>query len=595
MNRFGIHWAFIDQNWYWFIIIPVILFLFMLSSKKRAQVLNLLVHSPKIQFKRPRNRPLKNFLFILGLFFVLVAYMGPQWGQKPHVVKAEGLDICFAIDLSRSMLVEDMSPNRLTQIKNQLAIFLPKLTGDRVTIAAFAGTGYVVAPLSSDYAAIQDFIEPLEPDFISDQSTRISAALDSCAEGLQVKNVKNYSEIEEDAAKVIVLLSDGEDTVEENKFSVEQSKKLNIPIFSMAIGTEEGGPVPVYDGNGNVAYYLKNGSEPVLSRLKDKALKELADETGAKVFYASNGIKAWDQFKDSLNDFQRKTQEAGFLLDWEHRYQIFLLIAFIILLLEFMISEIKMKIRWLPFLLFFIFSNSGFSQISELPKVFYNNRAVGENQEEKFTDAKNNFGKALEENPADLNVQFNWATNQLNALKKAPLAKNEKRSEEEIKDIVETLENVAKNTSDDMLKKEAQYQIAQAYELTEDKKKAIEHYYRSIQGMENEELDLKSQNNLARLLEDPQQQQQGEGDGQGGQGQGGNNQGDENKKISQDKQESKYKGTDYSEQEVKKILQSVSSEEKDVQRRKARGEAKKNERAQQQNGEDGQGIRAPQY
>lgn len=298
MNSMGIHWAFVDQYWYWLLAIPFILFLFYLSAKKRREVLELLVHTPRAQFKRPQNRKVKNILFIIGLLFVIISYLGPQWGQKPHVVKAEGLDICFALDLSKSMLVEDVSPNRLSQIKNQLMIFLPKLTGDRVSIVAFAGSGYVVAPLSSDYLAIQDFVEPLEPDFISDQSTRLSVALDTCAEALKVKGIKDYSEIEEEAAKVIVLLSDGEDTVDEGKFSIEQSKKLKIPVFSIAIGTEEGGPVPVYDSNRNVVNYLKNGSEPVLSQIKDTALKQLAEESGGKVFYASNGVSVWDDLEN---------------------------------------------------------------------------------------------------------------------------------------------------------------------------------------------------------------------------------------------------------------------------------------------------------
>ena len=331
--NWGVYLAY-PERWPLFLLIIAVVGLIARSAKFRAQILRGMGIERPEQLDRtglqvPRNRRLKNILYVSGLAILALACLGPQWGQKEHAVRAEGLDICFALDLSNSMLAEDMSPNRLEQSKNQLSIFLQRLGGDRAAIAGFAGSGFVAAPLSVDHASLVNFLEPLNPTFVSDHSTNLGAGVDACMTALELDKVRSRDEISDAAAKLVVLVSDGEDTVEDSNEAIARAEKLGVPVYAMAVGTTKGAPIPVRDERGELLRYVKEpgATEVVVSKLLDQGLKDLAKKTGGKVFYAASGVEAWNNFEKAIANYKRDSKDAGTKLDREDRFQWPLLLA----------------------------------------------------------------------------------------------------------------------------------------------------------------------------------------------------------------------------------------------------------------------------
>lgn len=334
------------ERMFWLLGVVVVGILIWVVNTKRRQLLSRwnLVRDDAPAFARPVNRRLKTVLYILGLICVVLAYMGPQWGQKEQSLKTEGLDICIALDLSRSMLAEDILPSRLEQAKNQLTAFLPKLGGDRVALVAFAGTSYIVSPLTSDYSALINYLSPLDPSFISNQSTSIDSGISSCLRALKIPDNATPESLEWEASKLIAVVTDGEDTADDDSNPlIDRVKSLGIPIFSIALGTKDGGRIPVRDEQNQLRSYLGDPStgKPAITKLLDESLKKMAVATDGQVFYAENGLIAWEDFYQATKKFKRSAQDAGSKFTKEHRFQLPLAIAFLLLLWDLFLTEIK--------------------------------------------------------------------------------------------------------------------------------------------------------------------------------------------------------------------------------------------------------------
>lgn len=330
---------------YWLVAALLVAFLIFAVSKKRKALLQKwnLIRSDAPAFTRPANRVLKTALYLAGFVLLALAFMGPQWGQKEHALKTEGLDMCIALDLSRSMLAEDMSPSRLDQAKNQLTAFLPKLGGDRVTLVAFAGSAYMASPLTSDYSALINYLAPLDPSFITNQATSLDSAILNCLRGLKVNDAATAESLEWESAKLIALVTDGESTGDEGSPAVDRLKKLGIPVFAIALGTREGAKIPIRDERGQLRSYLPDPTtgKPAVTKLEDESLKKIAMATEGQVFYGENGLSAWQDFYAATKKFKRSAQDAGSRFSKEHRFQFPLGIAFLFLLWDLLLTETR--------------------------------------------------------------------------------------------------------------------------------------------------------------------------------------------------------------------------------------------------------------
>ena len=277
----------------------------------------------KIYAPLKTGRIMRMLLFLLGLTFLVMAIAGPRWGIKERIVERKGIDIVVAIDLSKSMLTADIAPSRIVRAKMELASLIDSRRGDRVGIVAFAGAAVVACPLTMDYGAAKNFLKSLEAGMIPLGGTDLSGAIKVAARMMDGQAGRE---------KVIVLLTDGEDTTGEPLHAAKEAYKSGISIYALAFGTKGGGPVPVFGKDGKMTDYKRDKEDnPVISRVDDRILKAIAKEGGGKSF---QGGAAISQVAAELDRKDKSIISSKLFTLMEERFQYPLLIAFIFLSIE---------------------------------------------------------------------------------------------------------------------------------------------------------------------------------------------------------------------------------------------------------------------
>lgn len=277
-----------------------------------------------------RRRKWKERAMLLGLMFLIVAATGPQWGPDLKEVKQRGVDVFIAIDLSRSMLAEDIAPSRLDRAKQSLSLLLQKLSGNRVGIIAFAGYAAIQCPLTIDTDAARMILENLDTNVIGQQGTAIGDALRLAA---------SRFDKDEHTGKAVVLLTDGEDHHSDPVGGAQALKEKSAAVFAIGIGTTKGDVIKKKDERGKVIEFMKHDGEMVLSRMDDSLLSKIAATTGGRFYRASSTDQEVDEIADMLNSFDKKEFGQGLHQSYKDRYQWFVLLALLLLIGEFFISE----------------------------------------------------------------------------------------------------------------------------------------------------------------------------------------------------------------------------------------------------------------
>lgn len=280
-----------------------------------------------------RKSRYKQFLFILGTTLVILSLMRPQWGFKWQKIQRKGLDIIVAVDVSKSMLAEDIKPSRLARTKLALADFVKQLKGDRIGLIAFAGKAFVQCPLTLDYSGFLLAVDALDTDTIPVGGTSISSAIEEAIRSYE-GGLKKY--------KVLIIITDGEDHQGDPLKAAEEAKKEGIKIFCIGIGTKEGELIPVTDEKGNREFLKDKSGQVVKSRLDETILQKIALATGGSYVRATNkefGLELI--YKEKLADMEKRDLESKLAKQYEERFQWPLFLAFLILAMEFLISERK--------------------------------------------------------------------------------------------------------------------------------------------------------------------------------------------------------------------------------------------------------------
>lgn len=272
------------------------------------------------------GRLVKNFLFITGLVFLIMAIAGPRWGIKERMIERKGIDIVVAIDLSKSMLTADITPSRIERAKMELSAFIDSRRGDRIGIVAFAGSAVVACPLTMDYGAARNFLKNLEPGMLPRGGTDLSGAIE-VATGM----MKGQPGRE----KVAILLTDGEDTTGDPVRASREAAKEGISIYALAFGTKSGGPVPVLDNEGKMKDYKRDKQgKPVISRVDEKILNEIARNGGGKSFQGGTSVV---QLAAELDKKDKSVISSKLFTLMEERFQYPLMVAFLLFSLEMLI------------------------------------------------------------------------------------------------------------------------------------------------------------------------------------------------------------------------------------------------------------------
>ena len=278
---------------------------------------------------------IKSVLFVVGIALVVVALSRPRWGFDWQEVPHGGVDIMLALDLSSSMLANDISPSRLERAKREIIDLIGMLEGDRIGIVAFAGVSFVQCPLTSDYRLASMFVKQLDTKLMPVQGTNIASALKKSMESLEkASDAKSQG-------KAIILMTDGEDSELDFNGIVAQAKEKEIKIYAIGIGGEEGAPIPLPHGG----FKKDRQGQVILSKLDEALLQNLAVSTNGMYVRSTVGDMDLDSIykagiRSSIDDKTYGTKRKKI---WHERFQWFVLFAFITLLIEGLISMFRAK------------------------------------------------------------------------------------------------------------------------------------------------------------------------------------------------------------------------------------------------------------
>ena len=330
-----------EKIWFWLLLaIPAIILLFLgvlfwqRSAQKRFADSALL---KKLSPERSLFKPaLKIFVLSLAIFCLVVALVNPKMGTKLETVKREGVDLVFAIDVSKSMLAEDIAPNRMEKSKQLVTQIINNLGSDRIGIIAYAGSAYPQLPITTDYSSAKLFLSQMNTDMLSSQGTAISEAIELA---------KTYYNDEEQTNRVLFIISDGEDHVGESSNIAEQANQEGIRIFTIGVGETTGGPIPL-KRNGIVQSYKKDqNGETVITKLDEQTLKDIASEANGEYIFGKNTSEVTDKVKEILNGMDKKEFEAKQFADFKDQFQWFLGAGLLLLFLD--IFLLDRKTSWL--------------------------------------------------------------------------------------------------------------------------------------------------------------------------------------------------------------------------------------------------------
>lgn len=333
----------LDQTSYFYLllVIPVLLLLYIGHHlwKKRAQrnfadpsLLRRL--APDRSLFKPQ---LKQLLFLLGLAFLVLGLVNPKMGTKLETVKREGVDIVFAVDVSKSMLAEDIAPNRLEKSKRLVSEIINELASDRVGIIAYAAQAFPQLPITTDYGAAKMFLQSMNTEMLSSQGTAIHEAIELAA---------TYFDDDQQTNRILFIISDGEDhSADQVMDAVELATGQGIRIYTIGVGSTKGAPIPI-KRNGVVESLKKDAQgEVVITRLNEQILLDIASEGDGEYISGANTAAAVEQISATLQQMDKMEFEAKQFAEFKDQFQWFLGAGLLLLFLDIFVLE--RKTAWL--------------------------------------------------------------------------------------------------------------------------------------------------------------------------------------------------------------------------------------------------------
>lgn len=356
----------------------------------------------KLLMRASKNKSrIKFMLQIMAVFFIVLALVNPKLGSKVETVPAKGVEIVFAIDVSKSMLCADIQPNRLEKSKQIMTQIINSIGSDRIGIVAYAGSAYPVLPMTTDYELAKMFTQSMNTDVISSQGTAIESAIQTSVDFFDNPN----------SGKAIILLSDGEDH-ESTTFDVSKvTKEKNVKIITVGVGTANGGTIEFVDELGFQQVKKDKNGQVVTTKLNEEVLQKIASETNGMYCNDSQISKVIASIKSALASVKQQEFKAQQLAQKQSQFQWFLGIAFVLLLLEIFITNQNFKgfhiKNWfqnkqinLVFLLFFA-SATAFSQENKTVNFQQNEkqlRVIKAKEKSQKQQASYNLGNTIYKN-----------------------------------------------------------------------------------------------------------------------------------------------------------------------------------------------------
>jgi len=495
---------------------------------------------------------LKFTLQLMAVFFIVLALVNPKLGSKVETVNAKGVEIVFAIDVSKSMLCEDIAPNRLEKTKQIITQIINSIGSDRIGIVAYAGSAYPVLPMTTDYELAKMFTQSVNTDLISSQGTAIESAVQTSVDFFDNPT----------SGKAIILFSDGEDHESPNFDVSKLTKAKNVKIITVGIGTATGGNIEYEDELGFQQVKKDQNGQVVITKLNEEVLQKIASESKGTYVYENQISKAVSRIKNALSNVEQQEFKAQQLAQKQSQFQWFLGIAFLLLLIDFFMVNQDFKgfhaKKWLTskkfnLVLVFLFVSA---------TTFAQEKTMNSQQKEKQLRIVKSKEKAQKEK-----TEYNLGNT---------IYKNKKYSE-----AITNYKNASELAKTDIEKHKAFHNLGNAYMQDKNYKSAVESYKKALKANSKDE---QTRYNLAlakKMLEknppkpkpktknkdkkDDKNKDNKEGKDKDKENKDKN--GDKNKKDSKDKEKNKeqQKKPSANKQRMDNVLKAIGNDEKKVQ------------------------------
>jgi Ca-activated chloride channel family protein len=317
-------------------VIPIFILLFARLSlwKKKAmaslgdkKIVTMMI--PEVSFSRPW---LKFILFILAFTFLIVGIADPQIGSKMEEEKRKGVDLMILLDVSNSMLSQDMAPNRLENAKRAIAQLIDNMHNDRIGIIVFAGEAYVQLPVTTDYSAAKLFLNTINTNMVPTQGTAIGSAIDLAMKSFDFKD---------GTGKAMIIITDGENHEDDAVAAAKNVAEKDVMVNVIGMGSAEGAPIPLFQNGKQVGFHTDSAGHTVVSKLNEDMCKEITAAGKGVYVRATNANSGLNIIMSQISKVQSKTYDSKSFKDFEDRFQIFLGFAFLLLIVEFFISNRK--------------------------------------------------------------------------------------------------------------------------------------------------------------------------------------------------------------------------------------------------------------
>ena len=271
---------------------------------------------------------------ILAIFLLIIALVNPKIGTELKTVKREGVDIVFALDISKSMLAEDVAPNRLQKSKRLISEIINSLGSDRVGILVYAEQAVPQVPLTTDFASVKNFLRMIDTDILSSQGTSIDSALNLSID---------YFDKNSDTNRVLIILSDGEDHDDISQKIAESIPAESINLLTVGIGDDNGSTIPLRI-NGVIDSYKKdNNGQVVITKRNSEILQKLAKVSNGIYLDGNDTEMVLDKIKTKLNEIDKTEFETNKFVDYRQRFQFFLSLSLFFIIADVFLFETKTK------------------------------------------------------------------------------------------------------------------------------------------------------------------------------------------------------------------------------------------------------------
>ena len=323
---------------------PLAALLFVWAVLQRKRAFQLFGDSPLIQRLSAsisnRRRRWKAGLVVLGVLFVVLALAGPRFGTKLREIKREGVDLIIALDVSLSMMAEDVAPNRLERAKNEIKKLLEDLRGDRVGLVIFAGDAFIQCPLTTDYSAVRLFLDVAEPSMIPTPGTDFSAALKLAQQAFE-GSAENDVNPDEARTRALLIVSDGENHVADINSVIDEARDGGVVIYTAGIGETDGVPIPIYRNGRRIDYKKDKNGRVVSTRLEERSLQGLASE--GSYFRVARTSSSLPKIIEALDRLEKTEFGVDEFEEYEEKYQWPLALGIFLLMGEWLFSDRKRK------------------------------------------------------------------------------------------------------------------------------------------------------------------------------------------------------------------------------------------------------------